>query len=63
MAAAYWQGQADMARETYLDHAFDANSIPQGRLLFFSGKHGNFDPLPLRDLHPPPKLPQVAPPG
>ena len=61
MAAAYWQGQADMARETYLDHAFDANSIPQGRLLFFSGKHGNFDRF--SSLHSTPKLPPVAPPG
>jgi hypothetical protein len=37
-AAAYWQGQADSARKTYLDSTFDAQHIPKQQLLFFSGE-------------------------
>lgn len=37
-AAAFWQGQADTARQTYVNGTFDAAHIPKDRLLFFSGE-------------------------
>lgn len=37
-AAAFWQGQADTARQTYVNGSFDTAHIPKDRLLFFSGK-------------------------